>query len=134
MQLSSHKYYITYYMGLYNISLRSSISSLILHTEIEFDALRGCCCCLLFLTFSVLVANPKKLLYTVANPARGLLNREKRTKEKSLAAYPPPPPPRTPHTARSEKINKITRRIAFICLCRQPPSGQSRVDRVTIAS
>ena len=32
---------------------------------------------LLFLTFSVLVANPKKLLYTVANPARGLLNREK---------------------------------------------------------
>ena len=27
---------------------------------------------LLFLTFSVLVANPKKLLYTVANPARGL--------------------------------------------------------------
>ena len=31
---------------------------------------------LLFLTFSALVANPKKLLYTVANPARGLLNRE----------------------------------------------------------
>ena len=29
---------------------------------------------LLFLTFSVLVANPKKLLYTVANPVRGLLN------------------------------------------------------------
>ena len=59
---------------------------------------------LLFLTFSVLVANPKILLYTVllgtvearsanakktttttttvANPARGLLTREKRTKEK----------------------------------------------------
>ena len=33
---------------------------------------------LLFLTFSALVANPKKLLYTVANhPDRGLLNREK---------------------------------------------------------
>ena len=62
---------------------------------------------LLFLTFSVLVANPKKLLYTVANPARGLLNREKRTKEK-VWQHPPPP---TPHTARSEKINKITRRI-----------------------
>ena len=32
---------------------------------------------LLFLTFSVLVANPQKLLfYPVANPARGLLNRE----------------------------------------------------------
>ena len=37
---------------------------------------------LLFLTFSELSANPKKLLYTVANPARGLLNREKRKKEK----------------------------------------------------
>ena len=61
---------------------------------------------LLFLTFSVLVANPKKLLYTVANPARGLLNREKRTKEKVWQHTPP-----TPHTARSEKINKITRRI-----------------------
>ena len=60
-----------------------------------------------FLTFSVLVANPKKLLYTVANPARGLLNREKRTKAKVWQHTPPP----TPHTARSEKINKITRRI-----------------------
>ena len=63
---------------------------------------------LLFLTFSVLVANPKKLLYTVANPARGLLNREKRTNEKVWQHTPPHP---TPHTARSEKINKITRRI-----------------------
>ena len=65
---------------------------------------------LLFLTFSVLVAIPKKLLYTVANPARGLLNREKRrekrTKEKVWHHTPP-----TPHTARSEKINKFTRRI-----------------------
>ena len=38
----------------------------------------------LFLTFSVLVANPKKLLYTVANPARGLLNREKVTVKMGL--------------------------------------------------
>ena len=44
------------------------------------------------LTFSVLVANPKKLLYTVANPARGLLNREKRTKEKVWQHTPPHPP------------------------------------------
>ena len=49
---------------------------------------------LLFLTFSVLVANPKKILYTVANLARGLLNREKRTKEKVWQHTP------TPHTAR----------------------------------
>ena len=62
-----------------------------------------CCCCLtknqlllLFLTFSALVANPKKLLYTVANPARGLLNRGK--KNPSGSAPPPPPPP---HAARS---------------------------------
>ena len=48
---------------------------------------------LLFLTFSVLVANPEKLLYTVANPARGLLNREKKTKEKVWQHTPPPPPP-----------------------------------------
>ena len=32
---------------------------------------------LLFLAFHVLVANPKKRLYRVANPDRGLLNREK---------------------------------------------------------
>ena len=30
---------------------------------------------MLFLTCSALVANPKKTTYTVANPARGLLNR-----------------------------------------------------------
>ena len=40
----------------------------------------GCCLLLLFLTLSALVANPKKLLYTVANPARGLLNRERKKK------------------------------------------------------
>ena len=43
---------------------------------------------------------PDKLLYTVANPARGLLNREIRTKEKIWQHIPP-----TPHPARSEKIN-----------------------------
>ena len=55
---------------------------------------------LLFLTFSVLVANPKKLLYTVvANPARDLLNRETKKIRKSLAAHPLP----LPRAARSEK-------------------------------
>ena len=48
---------------------------------------------LLFLTFSVLVANPKKLLYTVANPARGLLDRETRIKGKVWQHTRPPPPP-----------------------------------------
>ena len=43
---------------------------------------------LLFLVYSVciVVANPKKLIYTVANPARGLLDREKKTKIEGLAA------------------------------------------------
>ena len=67
---------------------------------------------------------PEKLLYTVANPARGLLNREKRTKEKVWQHTPPP----TPHTARSEKINKITRRIY-----RRYAGGRSRV-RTRISS
>ena len=40
---------------------------------------------LLFLTFSVLVANPKKLLYTVANPARSWSAEQgKENKRKSL--------------------------------------------------
>ena len=42
---------------------------------------------LLFLTFSVLVANPRKIMNTAANPACGLLNREERTKKESLAAH-----------------------------------------------
>ena len=55
---------------------------------------------LLFLTsFGVLVANPKKLLYKVASPARGLLNREKRKKKKKSGSAPPP----SAHVARSEK-------------------------------
>ena len=37
---------------------------------------------------NVLVANPKKLLYTVANPACDLLNRERRT-EKVWQRNPP---------------------------------------------
>ena len=59
-----------------------------------------CCCCF---SHSALVANPKKLLYKVANPARGLLNREKRTKENIWQRIPPSS---TLHAARSEKINK----------------------------
>ena len=44
---------------------------------------------LLFPIFSELVANPIKLVYTVANPARGLQSREKRARRESLAAHPP---------------------------------------------
>ena len=67
---------------------------------------------LLFLTFSALVANPKKLLHTVTNPARGLLNREKK-KKKSLAA--PPPPPLPARCSFGENKNKKSR-DASTCL------------------
>ena len=50
------------------------------------------CCCCYFSHSAHWLPTRKKLLYTVANPARGLLNREKK-KKKSLAAHPPPPPP-----------------------------------------
>ena len=71
------------------------------------SAMCGCCCCC-FSHSAHWLPTTKKLLYTVANPARGLLNRgEKKKRKKSLAA--PPPPSRA---ARSEKIKiKITRRI-----------------------
>ena len=52
-----------------------------------------CCCCCCFSHSAHWLPTRKKLFYTVANPARGLLNREKR-KRKSLAAPPPPSPPR----------------------------------------
>ena len=48
------------------------------------------CGVLLFLTFCVLVANPKKTLYTVANPASGLLNWENIIKYKVWQRIPPP--------------------------------------------
>ena len=59
---------------------------------------------LLFLAFSVLVAIPKKLLYMVANPARGLLNRKKIKNKKSGSAPPPPPPARCPFRENKIKI------------------------------
>ena len=55
---------------------------------------------MLFLTFSVLFANPKKLLGTVANPARGPMNREKRTKQKKSDRTP------RPRCAFGEKLDK----------------------------
>ena len=56
---------------------------------------------LLFLTFSVLVANPKKLLYTMANPSWSA-EQGKENKRKSLAAYPSHPP----HCSFGEKYKQ----------------------------
>ena len=65
---------------------------------------------LLFLTFSVLVANPKK---TTSHGGQSRSSSAEQGKEniiKSLAAYPPSPPP-PPTLLVRRKINKITRRI-----------------------
>ena len=74
-----------------------------------------CMLLLLFLTFSALVANPKKklpVLYTVANPARGLLNREKKKKKKSGSA----PPPLPARAARSEKMYACLYVCMYVCM------------------
>ena len=51
-----------------------------------------CCCCLLFLRFSVLVANPKKTTLHGGQSRSWSAEQEKENKRKSLAACPPPPP------------------------------------------
>ena len=56
---------------------------------------------LLLFKFSVLAANPRKVNYTVADPARGLLKRENITKMGIMAPPPPPPPP---DAARTEEM------------------------------
>ena len=65
---------------------------------------------LLFLTFSVLVANPKKLLYTVADPDRGLLRNRENKKIKKIWQHKPPPPHPTHCSFGEKKIkNKKSR-------------------------
>ena len=68
---------------------------------IKSDLQRPFCVVCLLNVFVVIVVvshihrigcQPEKLLYTVANPARGLLNREKRTKEKVWQRTRPHPP------------------------------------------
>ena len=50
-------------------------------SKVENNLLRfSCCCCCCFSHSAYWLPTRKKLLYTMANPARGLLNREKRTK------------------------------------------------------
>ena len=64
------------------------------------------CCC--FSHSAHWLPTRKKLLHTVANPARGLLNRE--IKKKVWQRPPPPPPPRAVRSEKKKK-KKITRRI-----------------------
>ena len=61
---------------------------------------------LLFLTFSALIGcQPEKhYFYTVANPARGLLDREK--KKKKSGSAPTPPLPRAAHSEKKSMENE----------------------------
>ena len=77
----------------------------------------------------------KKLLYTVANPARGLLNREKKKKKKSGSA-PPPPPARALLVRRKNENNKRKirkSRGASTCLG-ATKAGVTQVVSVRLAS
>ena len=68
---------------------------------------------LLFLTFSALVANPKKLLYLHGGQSRPWSAEQgggKKRKKKSGIAPPPHPPLRAARSEKNKKI-KITRRI-----------------------
>ena len=94
----------------------------------------NCCCCCLnknlnaprpSVVIVVVVSHiqrigcqPEKTTLHGAQSRSWSAEQGKENKRKSLAAYPPP----TPHTARSEKINKITRRIY-----RRYAGGRSRV-------
>ena len=62
------------------------------------------CCC--FSHSAHWLPTRKKLLYTVANPARGLLNRGKKKKKSGSAPPSPPPPPRA-RCSFGEKIKKL---------------------------
>ena len=66
----------------------------------------------------------KKLLYTVANPARGLLSREKKKKKKSGSA---PPPPRA---ARSEKKKKEEKKS--VCTVIMPVQPEDEISHFTV--
>ena len=92
------------------------------------------CCRFLFVVVVVVVVShiqrigcqPEKTTLHGGQSRSWSAEQGKENKKKSLAAYPPPLP--TPHTARSEKINKITRRIY-----RRYAGGRSRV-RTRISS
>ena len=50
----------------------------------------------------------KTKLSTVVNPARGLLNREKRAKRESLAAHPPPNTPQHEYKEQENGKNDVS--------------------------
>ena len=92
-----------------------------------------CCCCCCFSHSAQWLPTRKKLLYTVANPARGLLNRKKKKKEVWQRPPPPPPPPRA-RCSFGEKNKKIKKsRDASTCLG-ATQVGVTQVVSVRLAS
>ena len=63
-----------------------------------------CCCCCCFSHSAHWLPTRKKLVYTVANPARGLLNRKK--KKVWQRPSPPPPPPRCSFGEKKKKKSR----------------------------
>ena len=107
-----------------------------------------CCCCCCCLKKNQNAPRPsehppvrgywlparKKLLYTVANPARGLLNRGK--KKKKSGSAPPPPPPRA-RCLFGEKIYiyiYISRGASTCLLIGATQVGVTQVVSVRLAS
>ena len=83
-------------------------------------ALLAVCCCFVVVVSHIqrIGCQPEKTTLHGGQSRSWSAEQGKENKRKSLAAYPPS----TPHTARSEKINKITRRIY-----RRYAGGRSRV-------
>ena len=69
--------------------VQSDIRAFAITGDWKATALKGYCCCC-FSHSGFWLPTPKKLLYTVANPARGLLNREKKKSKKKSGSAPPP--------------------------------------------
>ena len=86
---------------------------------------------LLFLTFSALVANPKKTTLHGGQSRSWSAEQRKKKKKKSLAA-PPPPPPRA-LLVRRKKINNKKSRDASTCLG-ATQVGVTQVISVRLAS
>ena len=111
-------YKYTFYHALY--SVRVSISYYVLHVATLVLLIDYSSCCLLFVVSHIqrIGCQPEKTTLHGGQSRSWSAEQGKENNRKSLAAYPPP----TPHTARSEKINKITRRIY-----RRYAGGRSRV-------
>ena len=87
---------------------------------------------LLFLTFSALVANPKKLRSTLHGGQSRSWSAEQGKKEKKKVWQRPPPPP--PGAARSEKNKKIKKSRDASTFIGATQVGVTHVVSVRLAS